>query len=95
MKGVCVFRLLGGMFGMDVDCDDVILSWSWSKTFPFLEISNYGSLAIFGKSWPDFKFFNVSVWNVKWDLFEHEWSISNHFPPPNPTVDFAIDFCDW
>jgi hypothetical protein len=64
--------------------DDVILSWSWSKIFPFLESSNYRSLAILGKSWSDFKFFNVDVWNVKWDLFEHEWGISNHFPPPNP-----------
>ena len=65
------------------------------KTFPFLAILNYKSLSIFGKFCPDFIFFNVDVWNVKWDLFEHEWSISNHFPPPNPTVDLTVDFCGW
>ena len=72
--------------------NDVILSWSWSKIFPFLESLNYGSLSIFGKFWLDLKFFNVSVWNVKWDLFEHEWSISNHFPPPNPQLTLQMTF---
>ena len=72
--------------------DDVILSWSWSKTFPFLESSNYGSLSILGNFLLDLKFFNVSVWNVKWDLFEHEWSISNHFPPPNPQLTLQLTF---
>jgi hypothetical protein len=71
------------------------LSW-WCnlelKTFPFLASSNYRSLSIFGKFYPDFKFFNIDVWNVKWDLFEHEWSISTHFPPPNPTVDLWLTF---
>ena len=71
------------------------LSW-WCnlelKTFPFLAISNYKLLSIFGKFCPDFIFFNVDVWNVKWDLFEHEWSISNHLPPPNPTVDLWLTF---
>jgi hypothetical protein len=62
------------------------------KTFPFLAILNYKSLSIFGKFCPDFIFFNVDVWNVKWDLFEHEWSISTHFPPPNPTVDLWLTF---
>ena len=75
--------------------DDVNLSWSWSKTLPFLEISNYRSPAIFGKSWPDFKFFNVDVWNAKWDLFEHEWSISNHFPPPNPQLTLQLTSVDF
>ena len=72
--------------------DDVKMSWSWSKIFPFLEISNYGSLSILGNSWLDFKFFNVSVWNVKWDLFEHEWSISSHFPLPNPQLTLQLTF---
>jgi hypothetical protein len=27
------------------------LSWSWSKTLPFLETSNYGSLSILGNFW--------------------------------------------
>ena len=75
--------------------DDVRLSWSWSKTFPFLESSNYRSPAIFGNSWPNFKFFNVSAWHVKWDLFEHEWSISNHFPPPNPQLTLQLTSVDF
>ena len=58
------------------------------KAFPFLANPNYGSLSIFGKFSSDFIFFNVDVWNVKWDLFEHEWSISRLFPAPKITVDW-------
>jgi hypothetical protein len=65
------------------------------KTFPFLAILNYKSLSIFGKFSSDFIFFNVDIWNVKWDLFGHEWSSSNPLPPSNPTVDLWLTFVDW
>ena len=65
------------------------------KTFPFLAILNYKSLSIFGKFSSDFIFFIVDVWNVKWNLFGHEWSVSNPLPPPNPSVDLWLTFVDW
>ena len=54
------------------------------KNFPFLAIFNYESLSTFGKFPSDFIFFILDVWNVKWNLFQHEWSVSNSLPPPNP-----------
>ena len=68
------------------------------KNFPFLAVLNYKSLSIFGKFSSDFIFFILDLWNVKWNLFIHEWSVSNPFPPPNPSIQAqltTIDFSDW
>ena len=74
------------------------LSW-WcnleEKTFPFLAISNYKSLTIFGNFSSDLKSFNVDVWNVKWDLDGHEWGLSNHLPPPNPWLNWQLTSVDF
>jgi hypothetical protein len=54
------------------------------KNFPFLAVSNYRSPTIFGNFWSDFIFSNLDLWNVKWDLYGHDWSLSNHLLPSNP-----------
>ena len=74
------------------------LSW-WckleEKTFPFLAISNYRSLTIFGNFSSDLKFFIDDVWNVKWDLYGHEWGLSNHLPPSNPWLNWQLTLVDF
>jgi hypothetical protein len=65
------------------------------KTFPFLAISNYRSLTIFGNFSSDLKFFIVDVWNVKWDLYGHEWGLSNHLPPSNPWLNAQLTCVDF
>ena len=65
------------------------------KTFPFLAISNYRSLTIFGNFSSDLKFFIVDVWNVKWDLYGHEWGLSNHLPPSNPWLNAQLTLVDF
>jgi len=72
---------------------DLKLAW-WckfeEKTFPFLAIWNYRSLTIFGNFSSDLKFFNVDLCNVKWDLYGHEWGLSNHLPPSNPWLNAQL-----
>jgi hypothetical protein len=68
------------------------------KNFPFLAVFNYKSLSIFGKFPSDFIFFILDIWNVKWNLFRHELSVSNSLPLPNPSVQAqltTVDFSDW
>ena len=63
------------------------LVW-WSnfeeKNFPFLANSNYRSPAILGNFLSDLQILNLGLWYVKWDLYGHEWSLSNHLTPSNP-----------
>ena len=74
------------------------LAW-WGKleekTFPFLAISNYRSLTIFGNFSSHLKFFIFDVWNVKWDLYGHEWGFSNHLPPSNPWLNWQLTLVDF
>jgi hypothetical protein len=56
----------------------------WGEKVSILGSWNYRSPATFGNFLSDLQFFNLGLWYVKWDLYGHEWGLSNHLTPSNP-----------
>ena len=66
-----------------------------SRSFHFWQIPITGQLSIFGNFLSDFKFFTVDAWHVIWDLYGHEWALSNQIPPSNHWLNAQLTKVDF